>query len=167
MEIRLAQESDLQDLLNIYNYEVLNGTATLDLHAKTYEERKVWFDEHTIENHHPLLVAIEDDHAVGYASLSSYREKEAYKTSVELSIYVDVNYRRRGIASKLIEEILKLARQDSTIHAVVSVIISGNEASRRLHKQFKFMYCGTVYEVGKKFGRYMDIDNYLLILDED
>ena len=165
MEIRLAKEEDLQYLLDIYNYEVLNGTCTLDLHAKTYEERKEWLDEHTIENHHPLIVAVEDGRAVGYASLSAYREKEAYKSTVELSIYVDRAYRKQGIAAALLKVIIQMAKEDPAIHTMVSVIISGNEASRRLHRKFNFLYCGTVYEVGKKFGNYQDIDTYQLDLE--
>ena len=89
MEIRKAQEADLPALLDIYNYEVEHGTATFDLHPKTLEERREWFDQHP-GGRHILLSAVEDGRAVGYASLSPYREKEAYAATVELSIYVDV-----------------------------------------------------------------------------
>ena len=162
MIIRNAEERDLPDILEIYNYEVLHGVATLDLNEKTLDDRKMWFLAHT--GSHRIIVAEIDGKAVGYASLSPYREKEAYKSTVELSIYVNVNYRRQGIAKALMRDILEIARNDKLLHTVVSVITSGNEASEKLHKDFGFTYCGTLREVGFKSGSYRDIDNFELIL---
>lgn len=161
MTIRKAEQEDLKELLDIYNYEVEHGTATLDLHPKTLAERQEWFDAHNVENH-PLFVAKVGGRVAGYASLSAYREKEAYRSTVELSIYIGPDFRRRGIATALMDFILKEAQKDKTIHTVVSVITSGNAASTRLHEKFGFEFCGTIKEVGMKFGRYQSIDNYRL-----
>jgi len=161
MLIRKAELKDLGELLEIYNYEVVYGISTLDLRPKTLEEWRQWFDAHNIDNH-PLLVAETDGHAVGYASLSSYREKEAYCSTVELSVYVGAAYRRRGVADTLMKAILELARADASIHMVVSVITGGNEASIRLHNKYGFTYCGCMHEVGYKLGAYRDIENYEL-----
>ena len=116
---------------------------------------------HNVGNH-PLIVAEIDGEVAGYASLSSYREKEAYKSTVELSVYVGVPYRRRGVATALMTEILDMAKADSTIHTVVSVITSENEESARLHDKMGFTFCGTIHEVGEKFGRFLSISNYEL-----
>ena len=161
MLIRKAELKDLKDLLEIYNYEVVYGISTLDIHPKTLEEWQQWFDIHNIDNH-PLIVAEIDRHAVGYASLSAYREKEAYRSTVELSVYVDVSYRKRGVAGQLMETILNMAKADESIHMVVSVITGGNEASIRLHDKYGFSYCGSIHEVGVKLGEYRDIENYEL-----
>ena len=161
MHIRTAIQSDLPALLDIYNYEVVNGTATLDLQPRTMEERQIWFDEHNTDNH-PLIVAEIDGNAVGYATLSPYRTKEAYRSTVELSIYVHRDHRKQGIASALMEEILRMAREDERTHTVVSVITSGNEASTNLHKKFGFEWGGRIPEVGLKMGKYLAIDNYYL-----
>lgn len=171
MYIRKAEEKDIQALLDIYNYEVVNGVATLDLEPKTYVEWQDWFAAHNIKNH-PLFVAeIEDSDTIagavtgevaGYASLSSYREKQAYCSTVELSIYIAPKYRGCGVAGALMEFILDKAREDESIHTVVSVITSGNVASSRLHEKFGFTFCGCIKEVGMKFGNYLDIDNYSL-----
>lgn len=107
-------------------------------------------------------MAEKDGTIMGYASLSSYREKEAFKATVELSIYIHANYRKCGVATALMEAILAEARADERTHTVVSVITSGNEASEKLHKKFGFEYCGRIKEVGVKFGVYQDIDNYRL-----
>ncbi len=193
LRIRKAERKDIQELLDIYNYEVVNGVATLDLEPKTFEEWEKWFAAHNIKNH-PLYVAETEcgDAAVcdgtmsgvavtekdsdtsadkasfaagevaGYASLSSYREKEAYCSTVELSIYISPKYRGQKVASALMEFILEEAKRDESIHTVVSVITSGNVASSRLHEKFGFTFCGCIREVGMKFGRYLDIDNYSL-----
>lgn len=161
MIIRKAEQKDLQQLLDIYNYEVEYGTATFDIHPKTLEQWQVWFDQHNVGNH-PLIVAEKDGKAAGYASLSSYREKEAYHTTVELSVYIAPDCRRQGVASALMEEILNMARQDEEIHMVISVITSGNADSIRLHDKFGFTYCGSLHDVGIKFDRYLSISNYEL-----
>jgi L-amino acid N-acyltransferase YncA len=163
MIIRTAKETDMPELLDIYNYEVEHGFATFDLTPKTMEERMVWFYDHNIENH-PLIVAEEDDRAVGYASLSSYRPKEAYKTTVELSVYVNREYRRKGIAGRLAAAIIEIARSKDDIHTVISVITGGNEASILLHENLGFEYCGTMKEMGMKFGKMLDIINYQLMV---
>lgn len=163
MKIRAAEEQDMPELLDIYNYEVEKGYATFDLRPKTMEERMVWFREHNRDNH-PLIVAEEDGKAVGYASLSSYRIKEAYAATVELSLYVHKDYRRRGIAAELAEAILNMAREREDIHTVISVITGGNAASMKLHKKLGFTHCGTMREVGVKFGKLLDIENYQIMV---
>ena len=161
MRIRKAEQKDLVALLDIYNYEVINGVSTLDLNPRTLAERQIWFDQHNVENH-PLYIAEMDGCVAGYSSLSSYREKEAYKSTVELSIYISPDYRKRGIATALMEFILEEAKADARTHSVVSVITAGNEASCKLHEKFGFTFCGTVPQVGMKFGKFQDIVTYRL-----
>lgn len=163
MYTRIAELKDMPELLEIYNYEVLHGVSTFDLNIKTLEERMEWFYSHNIANH-PLIVAVVDEAVAGYASLSSYRDKEAYAATVELSVYVHPEYRRRGVARYLMGEILKEARQRDDVHTVISVITEGNEASVKLHEVFGFRCCGTMDEVGRKFGRMLGIVNYQLMV---
>lgn len=159
MEIRKARQEDLPELLAIYNYEVRCGVATLDLEEKSLREWQAWFDAHQSADH-PIFAAVSDGSVAGYVSLSPYREKEAYKSTAELSIYIAPQYRGRGIASSLMEYILAYAKENQTLHTIVSVITSGNATSSHLHEKYGFEFCGTIGEVGMKFGRYLDIDNY-------
>lgn len=161
LTIRRAVLNDLSAMTEIYNYEVINGVATFDLEPKSVEERKNWFHQHNVGNH-PLYVAQVGTEVAGYASLSQYRAKEAYNSTVELSIYISPLFRGKGIATALMGFILEEAKKDSTIHTVVSVITSGNSASERLHEKFGFEFCGRIKEVGFKHGRYLDISNYRL-----
>ncbi|MCH5271995.1 MAG: N-acetyltransferase [Lachnospiraceae bacterium] len=159
MLIRKAERKDLEELLEIYNDEVINGVATLDLNPKTMQEWEQWFFEHNIDNH-PLIVAELDNRVAGYASLSTYREKEAYCSTVELSVYVASAFQGLGVGTKLLQSILEEARKDENTHVVVSVITAGNEVSRKLHEKFGFTYSGTLHKVGYKMGAYRDIDNF-------
>lgn len=161
--IRKAETQDIPALLEIYNYEVKNGVATLDINEKTQAQWTEWFLRHNIKNH-PLIVLEENGIIKGYASLSSYREKEAYASTVELSIYVHPRFRGQGAGTVLMNEILNMAREDKTVHTVVSVITSGNAASERLHDKFGFSFCGKIKEAGIKFGEFVDISNYQLIV---
>ena len=166
MEIRAATQADIPALLGIYNHEVINGTATLDLEPRTLHEWQEWYSAHQTPEHF-ILTAVCGDRIAGYASLSEYRKKQAYCSTVELSVYVGEEFRRQGVASALIDQVLKIARQSGRIHSVVSVITAGNEASERLHRKFGFNFCGTLHEVGFKHGKYRDIDNFELILDKE
>ena len=90
--IRLIAKDDVFACLSIYNYEVEYGVATLDLEPRTLEEWHEWYNAHSDE-HHPIIVGTIDDVVVGYASLSPYRLKDAFKSTVELSIYILQDYR--------------------------------------------------------------------------
>lgn len=164
MYIRIAEEKDLPALLDIYNDEVLHGISTLDLNPRTMAEWRAWFARHNVDNHPLLTAELENGKAAGYASLSEYRSKEAYRSSVELSIYVARAHRGKGVATALMETILDMARADDRTHLVVSVITDGNEASQRLHDKFGFTFCGIIPEVGMKFECYQNIRNYALLV---
>ena len=119
--IQSITKNDISACLAIYNYEVINGVATLDLEPRTLEEWREWYNAHSDE-HHPIIVGSIDDVVVGYASLSPYRLKDAFKSTVELSIYIHQDYRGQGVATRLMERILEMAKADTMIHNVVSVI---------------------------------------------
>lgn len=166
MTIRPAEKRDVPALLEIYNYEVEHGVATLDLHPRTLHEWEEWFSEHQTASHF-ILTAEADGKPAGYASLSEYRQKEAFSSTAELSVYISPDYRRRGIASALTGAVLERARKLPELHSVVSVITAGNEASEKFHAKFGFRFCGTMHEVGFKHGKYQDIDNFELFLDKE
>lgn len=161
--IRPITQDDIVSCLDIYNYEVVNGVATLDLEPRTLEEWHEWYNAHSDE-HHPIIVGTIDDVVIGYASLSPYRLKDAFKSTVELSIYIHKDYRGQGVATQLMERILEMAKEDTMLHNVVSVITAGNEESTKLHNRFGFTYCGLTPEVGFKHGKYQDTETYALLV---
>ena len=161
--IRPITQDDISACLAIYNYEVIHGVATLDLEPRTLEEWHEWYNAHSDE-HHPIIVGTIDDIVVGYASLSTYRLKDAFNSTVELSIYIHQDYRGQGVATQLMERIIAMAKSDGTLHNVVSVITAGNEESTKLHNRFGFTYCGLTPEVGFKHGKYQDTETYALLV---
>ncbi len=163
MIIRKPVPQEIPAMLDIYNYEVENGVATLDIDKKTLADWERWYYNHNVLNH-PLIVCEDEGEIAGYATLSSYREKQAYSSTVELSVYVSPTHRCKGVGTLLMQEILRIAKEDESIHTVVSVITSGNRASVRLHEKFGFTFCGTIKEVGYKHGGYVDIDNFSLFV---
>lgn len=160
---RPSEEKDLEQLTAIYNEQVLHGTATFDEEPKTVDQRREWLLAHNRENH-PLISCLEGENGpvIGYASLSTYNPKDAYSSSVELSIYVAKKARGMGVGTRLMEQILRLAKEDPRTHLVISLITSENTASLSLHRKFGFTFAGRVPEVGTKFGRWLNVDTYYL-----
>lgn len=163
MTIRWAEKSDLPRLADIFNYEVLHGTASFSIRPRTIGERTIWFEQHD-RDRFPLIVSEDNERVTGYASLSVYRDNDAYAATAELSVYVDHEYRGRKTGEALMEELIRMARENGKIHAIVSVITADNVPSIRLHEKLGFRYCGVTAEVGFKFGRWLDAVYYQLIL---
>jgi phosphinothricin acetyltransferase len=160
--IRRAVEADLPAMTEIYNDAVIHTTATLDLEPRSVEDRRPWFEQHNKGNH-PLIVAVAEEgegQVVGYASLSDLFDKDAYISTVELSIYVHPDYKRQGIGDCLMKEILDMAKKDPVTHSVVSKITAGNAASDHLHEKYGFAKVGTLHECASKFGRLLDMNMY-------
>lgn len=161
MMIRKAVLEDVPQILDIYNDAVLHTTATFDLEEKTLEDRLQWF--HKYNDIYPLIVAELDEKVAGYCSLSPFREKEAYKQTVEISVYVHKKARGKGIARELIKRILELGKEAGH-HVIIAGITGGNDVSVKLHESFSFSHAGTFREVGFKFGEWQDVFFYELLL---
>jgi phosphinothricin acetyltransferase len=162
LTIRTAQTEDVPAILRIYNHSVLHSAATFDLEPQTLDYRLEWFSHYGEQ--YPLIVALWDGVVAGYSSLSQFRTKPAYDPTVELSVYIDEAYQHRGIATRLITEILELGRARG-FHSVISGITAGNDTSVRLHEKFGFQLIGSFREVGWKFDQWQDVLFYQLFLD--
>jgi L-amino acid N-acyltransferase YncA len=162
MLIRKAEERDLPSITEIYNDAVLTTTATFDLEPKTVAERLPWFNAHG--GRYSVLLAETDGIVLGWASLSRWSDRKAYDGTAELSLYVDKSFRGKGIGNSLMEAAIAAARV-SDFHTILSRITEGNEASLALHAKFGFEETGRMREVGKKFGRYLDVQILQLMLD--
>jgi phosphinothricin acetyltransferase len=152
---RAARLDDLPRLTEIYNHYVLTTPITFDVEPATVEERRGWFDAHT-ERRYRLLVAEQDGVVLGYASSSRFRPKPAYETSVELSVYLAPECTGHGVGSLLYRRLLdELAGAD--VHRAYAGVCLPNEPSVRLHRGLGFQPIGVYREVGRKFGRYWDV----------
>ena len=157
VRLRLVQSDDAEALRAIYNHEVASGTNTFDLVARSLEDQRAWIDRH--RGAHPAVVAVERELAeevLGFAVVSPFRDRAAYATTVEDSVYVHADHRGRGVGRELLEELLRLAAGHG-FHAVIARISSENEPSVRLHRTCGFEVVGVEREVGRKHGRWLDV----------
>jgi L-amino acid N-acyltransferase len=152
--VRHARREDAAALREIYNREVTGSTVTFDMVPRTLEEQQAWIVEHS--GAHAALVATDEDEVIGFASLSPYRPRPAYSTTVEDSVYVHADRRGTGIGTLLLGEIVELAGV-SGFHAVMARIVGTHEASIALHRACGFELVGVEREVGRKFGRWLDV----------
>lgn len=172
MKVRLVEIGDAPALLRIYNPEVLETTNTFDLVARTENEQVEWIEAHRAA--HPCLVAVneEDDlgeigarseRLLGFAVLSLFRDRPAYATTVENSVYVLRAARGRGVGEKLLRELVDTARVVG-FHCLIARIVGENEGSIRLHEKCGFTLVGTEIEVGRKHGQWLDVVEYQYVM---
>ena len=155
MQIRPADVSDAAAVMAIYNPVVLSSTATFDLTPRTLAEQEAWLADRT--GARIAIVAVDDDGDIaGFAALSPYRDRPAYSTPVEDSVYVDPDHQGRGVGRLLLQGLVDAARAHG-FHAVMARIVSDHEASIALHSACGFEIIGHEREVGRKFGRWLDV----------
>jgi L-amino acid N-acyltransferase len=162
VEVRPAQLGDLDAITEIYNEAVLTTTATFDLEPQSPPSRLAWFQSH--DERQPILVATLGGNVVGWASLSKWKARPAYDETAETSFYVGSNCRGQGIGRTLKGAIIDEARR-LKYHSLIAVVAEGSEASLHLNESFGFRHVGTLKEVGRKFGRRLDVHLLQLILE--
>ncbi|MDQ1401826.1 MAG: L-amino acid N-acyltransferase [Actinomycetota bacterium] len=152
---RLATLADAEAIRDIYNPAVTGTTVTFDLVPRTVEAQQEWIRAHS--GAHPALVAVDGaGRVVGFASLSPYRSRPAYSTTVEDSVYVEPHEQGRGVGGRLLADLVEMAVSHG-FHAVMARIVGGHEASIALHRSCGFELVGIEREVGRKFGRWLDV----------
>lgn len=153
-DVRLARLDDAEALLDIYNVEVQTSTVTFDILPRSLEEQRAWLTERS--GAHAVIVCERRGQVVGFASLSPWRPRPAYATSVEDSVYVHRDHQGEGIGRLLLTELIDVGRAHG-FHAMFARIVGGHESSVRLHESLGFEIVGTEREVGRKFGRWLDV----------
>ena len=164
MKIRNALIKDLNAILEILNYEIVNSIAIYDYDEKSYGELLDWFQLKQ-ENGMPVIVAEIGDVVVGFGTYDGFRKKEAYQFSVEHSVYIQNTHRRIGVGRLLLEELIQRAKERG-YHAMIAGLDASNKGSYEFHKKHGFKEVGTFKEVGFKFNKWLDLTfMQLLLLD--
>ncbi|MFN3441190.1 MAG: GNAT family N-acetyltransferase [Rhizobium rosettiformans] len=161
--LRDATEADLPAILAIYNHAVADTTAIWNEILVDLDNRKAWYDLRQARGF-PILVAEVDGRIAGYASYGDWRPFDGFRQSVEHSVYVEKDHYGRGLGKALMSALIERARAGN-IHVMVAAIEAGNTGSIALHKSLGFRLVGTHHEVGKKFGRWLDLTMMELKLD--
>jgi L-amino acid N-acyltransferase len=166
MRIRLAAPGDAEAILAIYNVEVTTAVSTFDMVPRTAEEQRDWMARH--RGAHPAVVAVADpaeaaghrgegdEVVLGFGSLSPFKSRPAYATTVENSVYVDRPHRRSGVGRAVLHELVSLAGAHG-FHTVIARIVGANEASIRLHQACGFELVGVEREIGRKHRQWLDV----------
>ncbi len=162
MQVRLANESDLEQLLTIYNDIILNTTAVYQYEPHNLQMRREWYKTKQKEGF-PVFVAEDNNSIAGFSTLGTFRNWQAYKYSVENSIYVASNNRGKGVGKLLMPPLIDAAIK-MDMHTIIAGIDATNEASLHLHKKFGFEEVAWFKEVGYKFNRWLDLKFLQLIL---
>lgn len=152
--IRPATPADLPAINEIYNHYVLHSTCTYQEEPSTASERERWFAAHSPA--HPITVAEEGGQVIGWASLSPFHPRSAYRRTVENSVYVRHDRQRRGIGSALLTDSIDRATALGH-HTIVAGIDLDQPASIALHRKFGFEQVAHLRQVGFKFGRWLDV----------
>ena len=151
--IQTYQSEDCLAILEIINDQILTGTALYDYKPRTLEQQLSIFDD-KLKKGFPIIVAKVADEIVGFGYYSEFRFRDAYKFTVEHSVYANKNYIGKGIGNLLLTELIELAKKQD-LHTMIGVIDSENESSIAFHEKFGFEKAGFIKESGYKFDRWL------------
>ena len=163
-QIRAYKTEDTQAILDIINYNILHSTALYDYNIRNYEQQKAILED-KINKGFPVIVAELNGELVGFGMYSEFRFREAYKFTVEHSVYVSENHIGKGIGKVLLSQLIQLAKAQG-LHTMIGVIDSENKGSITFHEQFGFKTVGIIKESGYKFDRWLDSVFVQLLLKE-
>ena len=164
LRIRRALVSDAAAICEIYNHEVQFETSTFDLVPRTLETQEAWINARS--GAFSAIVAVtSEDEVVGFGALSEYRDRAAYSTSVENSVYVKRDLGRRGIGRLILTTLLEQAA-DTGFHVVMARVEASGAASRALHESCGYTLVGIEREIGRKFGKWLDVALMQCVLHE-
>ncbi len=156
-------ELHANEILAILNEAILCSTALYDYSERSIDSMSSWF-EAKVKGNFPVLGLVNTDGVLlGFGSYGHFRMFPAYKYTVEHSIYIHKDHRGKGLGNLLMRELIEVASQNN-VHALIGGIDADNTGSINLHKKFGFTHVGTLPEVGFKFGRWLDLAFYELIL---
>ena len=156
-------EEHVEAIREIYNHEILHATSLYEYEPRSRETMAAWWAAKQAACLPVLGIEGEPGLLAGFATWGPFRPFPAYGHSVEHSVYVDVRFRGRGVGRALVESLVEEAHSRE-LHMLVGVIDATNTASLSLHRRLGFTHGGTLREAGFKFGRWLDVEFWQLLL---
>lgn len=150
-------------ILDIFNDAILTSTALYDYQPRTLASMDDWF-ANKLKGNFPIL-GLENaaGQLIAFGSYGTFRSFPAYKYTVEHSVYVHRDHRKQGLGLQIMQALIEAAQQND-LHAMIGAIDASNDVSRALHQRLGFQHVGTLPQVGFKFGRWLDLAFYQLLL---
>lgn len=161
--IECTEEKHATAVLSIFNHAIIHSTALFDYKPRPVESMKSWFEVKRKNNFPVIGVEDDDENLLGFVSYGTFRGWPAYKYSVEHSIYVHHEHRKKGIGGILLKSMVARAVEQN-YHLLIGCIEATNMASIHLHQKHGFTHSGTIAQAGYKFGRWLDVAFYQLVL---
>ena len=152
--IVMAQKSELNNIVEIYNWAIKNTSATFDTEEKSVSSQLNWFNSHDKE--FPIVVAKKSDRVIAWGSISKWSDRCAYSGTGEISFYVHPSFHGQGVGTKILEKLVDIGHKNN-FRTLVSRIGGKSEVSIHLHKKFGFSDIGTMKSVGNKFDEIIDV----------
>ena len=162
--IACTYESHANAILGIFNEAIVNSTALYDYKPRTQESMIAWFKAKEAGRFPVIGITASDNQLLGFASYGTFRAWPAYKYSVEHSVYVHKDHRGKGIGLALMQQLITVAK-DQQYHTMIGGIDIANTSSITLHERLGFTHAGTIKQAGFKFGRWLDLGFYQLLLE--
>jgi phosphinothricin acetyltransferase len=162
--VNCSFELHASQMLEIINDVILTSTALYDYHPRTLASMADWFRSKRVAQYPVIGAAAECGRLIGFATYGVFRAWPAYKYSVEHSVYLHKDHRGKGFGLALMRQMIDEARQQQ-YHVLVGGIDLTNQASIALHEKLGFKHAGTIEQAGFKFGRWLDLAYYQLVLD--
>jgi L-amino acid N-acyltransferase YncA len=162
--VRCTYGSHALQTLDILNEAIVNSTAVYDYKPRLPESMVAWFQAKEVGRYPVIGAVAEDGQLLGFATYGAFRGWPAYKYSVEHSVYVHKDHRGEGIGLKLMRRLIDAATQQQ-YHVMIGGIDLANSGSIAFHEQLGFLHAGTIRHAGFKFGRWLDLAFYQLILE--
>ena len=159
--IRPVNPNDAAQIAGIYNYYIARTAITFETDPVSEDEMRTRIEHISSEN--PYFVEERDGRIIGYSYYHRWKEREAYRHSVETSVYVHPDYHHQGAGRRLMDALIDAARK-SDVHCLIACITCPNPPSEALHKQLGFRQVSLYKEVGRKFGRWLDVYDFELLL---
>ncbi len=155
VQITAGSEDDLPVIVGILNYTAANSIAQFDTRPVSVAERRDWFGQFAASGPYRLVVARRGDQVVGYACSQRYRDHEAFRATVEVSIALEVSSRGQGVGTALYRALFDSLAVEPSVHVALAGIALPNDASVALHRKFGFTEVGTFREYAFKNGQYI------------
>lgn len=155
MLIREARLEDLPAILDIYNEVIMTSSAVYCDNPVSLDDRRQWFESRQTQGY-PVLVAEDDGEVIGFASFGDFRSYPGFRYTVEHSVHLAPQARGKGIGTELVKALLPLARQLGK-HVMIAAVDGANQGSIRFHQRLGFVETARMPQVGKKFGRWLDM----------
>jgi len=161
--VACTHDAHASAILGILNEAIVNSTALYDYKPRGPEAMVGWFKAKE-SGRFPVIGAVDGGELLGFASYGTFRAWPAYKYTVEHSVYIHRDHRGKGIGTALMKRLIDAAREQE-YHVMVGGIDAANSTSIAMHEKLGFTHAGTVRHAGYKFGRWLDLAFYQLLLD--